>query len=456
MKMQRPRPSRKYSRKHSTAGLEALESRRLLAVGPDGFGYTADATAPLDYDLDASDFDVVTLMQDEDDLALMINLGANTFNFYGENFSQIWVSPNGLIAVTDSGTGVSAHNNTNLASTPLVTPTQRLIAPLWDDWTAETAGGAVLYMLEDRNNNGTPERLIIEWQNVRQRDLGETPMTFQAVLQLNTGTASGEMIFNYPDIDSDPFSAEGAMATVGIKDLGSQSVSNPDAHRLLVSYNQTNPLVGSGKAIRIAKANDTVPPQVTQTTFNTNANPPQLSFTFDEDVSGSLDAADLELLNVTTGQPVTAPAPTFSGNTATFTLAPGSLADGNYRATLKAADVKDAAGNALAADVTYTFHVLAGDANGDRTVGFDDLVTLAQNYGSSGKTFAQGNFDNDAAGNVNFNDLVLLAQRYGTTLSPPAAAVPVTAAAKNTLFSTTAVAARPAAARKVAASRRRA
>jgi hypothetical protein len=183
-----------------------------------------------------------------------------------------------------------------------------------------------------------------------------------------------------------------------------------------VSFNQTNPMVGSGKAIKIAKVNDTVPPQITQTTFS----PPQLSFTFDEDVSGSLDASDLELINVTSGQPVTVPAPTFLGNTATFALA--SLADGNYRATLKAADVKDAAGNAMAADVTHTFHVLAGDANGDRTVGFEDLVIVAQNYGTSGKTFAQGNFDHDAAGNVDFNDLVLLAQRYGTTIAPPAAA----------------------------------
>ena len=57
---------------------------------------------------------------------------------------------------------------------------------------------------------------------------------------------------------------------------------------------------------------------------------------------------------------------------------------------------------------------LLGDLNGDGAVGFDDLVTLAQNYGRSGASYSMG--DLDGSGTVDFRDLVLLAQNYGGTL----------------------------------------
>jgi len=89
--------------------------------------------------------------------------------------------------------------------------------------------------------------------------------------------------------------------------------------------------------------------------------------------------------------------------------------------------VKDAAGNPLSADYTFDFFVLPGDINRDRSVNFNDLVILAQNYGTGGKTAAQGDVKGD--GNVDFNDLVILAQRYGLVLpSPPIASMaPVSA-----------------------------
>src|SRR5262245_59990952 len=102
-------PSRSTTKNHSprrqqspatalAPRLEPLEGRRLLAAGPDGFGYRADSTSPLSYDLDRTDFDVITLMDEQtaDDVALQIPLGADKFNYYGENFDSIWVSSNGL------------------------------------------------------------------------------------------------------------------------------------------------------------------------------------------------------------------------------------------------------------------------------------------------------------------------------------------------------------------------
>ncbi|MFT3784533.1 MAG: autotransporter-associated beta strand repeat-containing protein [Tepidisphaeraceae bacterium] len=56
----------------------------------------------------------------------------------------------------------------------------------------------------------------------------------------------------------------------------------------------------------------------------------------------------------------------------------------------------------------------SGDANLDRTVNFNDLLSLAASYGTaSGAIWTQGDFNYDGA--VNFSDLLLLAGNYGAT-----------------------------------------
>src|SRR5205085_501492 len=78
------------------------------------------------------------------------------------------------------------------------------------------------------------------------------------------------------------------------------------------------------------------------------------------------------------------------------------LQDGNYRATLPAGSVSDAAGNPLASAQLLDFFVFAGDADHNRSIGFADLVAVAQNYGKSGNaTFGSGDFNYDH--NVNFS-----------------------------------------------------
>lgn len=70
-----------------------------------------------------------------------------------------------------------------------------------------------------------------------------------------------------------------------------------------------------------------------------------------------------------------------------------------------------------ASDSAVLFRVtFRGDANLNGTVGFEDLVTLAQNYnGGSGKEWYLGDFDYDS--DVDFDDLVSLAQNYSGTYS---------------------------------------
>lgn len=60
-----------------------------------------------------------------------------------------------------------------------------------------------------------------------------------------------------------------------------------------------------------------------------------------------------------------------------------------------------------------TVQRLPGDADLDGLVGFDDLVTVARNYGKSNAMWQDGDFNGD--GTVGFDDLVILARNYGKT-----------------------------------------
>lgn len=92
---------------------------------------------------------------------------------------------------------------------------------------------------------------------------------------------------------------------------------------------------------------------------------------------------------------------------------PISLPDGQYfvevdGAILAAFDEDPA----QVPDVVLSFRMLRGDADNSGMVDFSDLLILAQNFGRTGRSFSQGNFNYDASGRVDFDDLLLLAQNY--------------------------------------------
>jgi hypothetical protein len=165
--------------------------------------------------------------------------------------------------------------------------------------------------------------------------------------------------------------------------------------------------------------------------------PMAVRYTFSENVQPSFTAADIVVQNLTTATAVPDANKSISyddtGSIASLVFPGpipfGMLPDGNYRNTLAAANVTDVAGNALTAPSTFDFFFLAGDLNRDRSVDFNDLAILAQNYNTAGKTFSKGNINYDPAGNVDFDDLAILGQRYNTSLpaipGPAAAASPV-------------------------------
>ena len=89
----------------------------------------------------------------------------------------------------------------------------------------------------------------------------------------------------------------------------------------------------------------------------------------------------------------------------------------------------DPAGNifGVGKDSSGKFHAiewvtLFPDLNGDHRIGLDDLLTLAQHYGSTQATFSTGDINGD--GKVDFSDLLILAQHYGqSALQQPSPAV---------------------------------
>lgn len=89
-----------------------------------------------------------------------------------------------------------------------------------------------------------------------------------------------------------------------------------------------------------------------------------------------------------------------------------SAAFANAGYTIGYADSADGTGTNTRANTIKLKYTRKGDANIDGQVNFNDLVTLAQNYNTSGKVWDRGDFDYD--GSVQFSDLVILAQGYGT------------------------------------------
>lgn len=183
------------------------------------------------------------------------------------------------------------------------------------------------------------------------------------------------------------------------------------APRLTINYTKGGP--------------DDTPPTVTDASFQFAAHPPTFTVAFSEDVSASLASSPITVTNLTAGGLVsyTTRYDAFA-NIETLNFG-GGLPDGNYRVSVPTT-VTDAAGNPLATTYTSDFFVLKGDVNRDRSVGFSDLVAVAQHYGQSGQIYATGDLDGD--GSVGFSDLVAIAQNYGKTLAlPPAPSLPVAA-----------------------------
>lgn len=409
-------------------------------LGPEGFGYRSGGTALRGVNLVPGAAGVTTIVNGSDDGTGTINLGANTFNYYGTNYSTVYVNANGLVTFGSSST---SWLNSDLTSSP----SQAALAVLWDDWrTDQTASGAtdsaVLYKLE-------PDRLIIEWSDVVNRSSAGGAVTFQAILQLNTGSTPGTILFNYPDLTlSSSTYNQGASSSVGIKNSGTQG-----SQRLLVSQDRADhPLVGTGKAIRTTT--DFTPPTVTSVRVDSSAwndafrshlqslglgggdgyalggsvarLPWQaidtLRITFSEDVI--VTQADLSLHDGVggIGQVVNAFSYDAPSRTATWSLAPVSAKKVQAWLLANVQDLRwgslDGDGNGFEGDpMRRDYHVLVGDVTADGVVNKDDLAVIRARVGGvagDGLYLAQADLDGNAL--IDNNDLVIAATALGAVL----------------------------------------
>jgi hypothetical protein len=179
-------------------------------------------------------------------------------------------------------------------------------------------------------------------------------------------------------------------------------------------------------------ANDASPVTATGQFLELSAE--KLTFQFSKNVQASLTTGDLQLTNLTTGQPVATGSISLSynatSNIATFNfpgLTNGRLATGRYRAVLLASGIDssgvhlDGNGDGTANDnYTFDFIHLPGDVNGDGRVNITDFQRLETNYGKTGATWADGDFNYD--GTVNDADVRILLAAGNTIL--PAAPLP--------------------------------
>jgi Zn-dependent metalloprotease len=153
-----------------------------------------------------------------DDCYAMQNISFS-FNFYGNTFTSIGISSNGIITL---GYGTSSYSNTPLPSTSAPT---NLIAGFWDDLSTSTSGDVYFKDYGDR--------AVVQWENVSLLG-GGGALTFQIVLK-NDGS-----ICYYYKIASGTLT----YATIGIQNQTATT-------GLTIAYNTT--FVKSNLAVLITK-----------------------------------------------------------------------------------------------------------------------------------------------------------------------------------------------------------
>jgi hypothetical protein len=302
------------------------------------------------------------------------------------------------------------------------------------------ADGDFLVAWED--NDQDPSGLGVYAQRYAANERPITPGIPAVNVQQDAADTVIDLFAAFADsTDPDPVLTYSVVANTNPALFSATPISvSPTAGMLTLDYAPAQ----SGTAVLTVRATDTgglftdatfpvnvTPPApvVTTAAFVYQLGPPQrVRFTFSQDVRASLAAADLSVERIGGGAvEVSAPAYDAATNTVTFHFAAGVLPDGNYRATLLAAGVANAAGVPLAADYVLNFFVLAGDINRDRSVNGTDFAILAANFGRTGQPYAAGDVNGD--GFVNGTDFAILAGNFGKTIPAPPVAVASAAAA---------------------------
>lgn len=155
---------------------------------------------------------------------------------------------------------------------------------------------------------------------------------------------------------------------------------------------------------------------VVSTQFSSLGTDQHITVTVDQGVASQLNANDLKvssLLTVPTSPPL-APVPLSYttppvGSTQATWNATAPLATGWYESYVRSTALEPDEN-----DYEYTFSFLNADFNNDHVTDFNDFLTLQNNFGGNGKTFAEGDANYDHT--VDFNDFLILQNSFGQSL----------------------------------------
>jgi hypothetical protein len=154
---------------------------------------------------------------------------------------------------------------------------------------------------------------------------------------------------------------------------------------------QPGPIIGS-QTVTI----DRTKPQLTSPPSFSFELAQSIQYSFSEDIAGSMLASDILVQNLTTSQTIPDADKRLSyadsGCEVTLTFING-LSDGDYRATIPAANVADRAGNALSAESIVEFFVMAADANHNGWIDGDDYAMIDNGFNLGLTGFSNGDFD---------------------------------------------------------------
>ena len=140
--------------------LAALDNYENVIYSQDIFDFNSGGS---NFELLDSNTDRLSGFNDTDDGWTTDSLPSNfNFNFYGEDYDQVYISTNGLLQFQGPNdpnpTGLALKTNEDFRETPLSNPT---IAPFWDDLTALAGQNVQIY--RDVRGTSPSRRYIVQW-----------------------------------------------------------------------------------------------------------------------------------------------------------------------------------------------------------------------------------------------------------------------------------------------------
>ncbi|HQY87511.1 MAG TPA: PA14 domain-containing protein, partial [Tepidisphaeraceae bacterium] len=364
-----------------------------------------------------------------DEAAPIQGMGVNTFSirwtgFIVPRFTETYT----FYTTTDDGARLRVNNN--------------LIIDAWFDQGATTFSGTItlnagqLYPIQfDYFENGGAASARLEWSSASQlREVvqqGRLYSTAPIIPSAPTALSLNSPLVNRIDLSWTDNSNNESGFRIERSIDGNNFVPVGTTPAGVTQFHDTGLTSGTTYFYRVRSVNPAGASAALSGNLTTQSAPvislaqfdvlgPNAVFTFDQPIDPStVQASDLQITLLPN---------TTSTNATSFTLSPDhltlsfklptNLANGNYRFRLGAGAIVGENGGAIAqTDLTgANVYILAGDVNRDRSVNFNDLLIVAQNYGQSNRTFAQGNINYSADGLVDFSDLLIIAQGYGTSL----------------------------------------